>query len=88
MTEVNTKTLVDIAARYVGPVIRCRPGRANAPDAKEYGEAQYQCICGHAGAMPYPKLFKRLRRKRPMRLTCERCGRVMRPMEQAKRLGR
>ena len=32
----------------------------------------------HSGTMPYPKLFRRLRRRRPLRLRCQRCGRVLR----------
>jgi len=28
------------------------------------------------GAMPYPALFKRLKRRKPLRLRCERCGRT------------
>ena len=33
---------------------------------KQYGQAQFKCACGHAGTMPYPKLFKRLRRGKPL----------------------
>ena len=80
MTE--DKTMVDALARYTGTVMRCPPGRASAPDAKERGRAQFQCVCGHAGTMPYPTLFKRLRRgrwrRKPLRLQCQRCGRVLR----------
>ena len=56
-------------AKFTGTVTRCPPGEGTAPDAKEYGQAQFKCRCGHAGTMPYPKLFKRLRRGRPMRLS-------------------
>jgi hypothetical protein len=65
-------------ANYTGPVTRCPPGQANAPNVREYGQAQFKCVCGNAGTMPYRKLFKRLRRQRPLRLRCERCGRVLR----------
>src|SRR5262245_42482665 len=80
MTE--DKTIVDALARYAGTVTRCPSGRASAPDAKERGRAQFQCVCGHAGTMPYPILFGRLRRgrrrRKPLRLQCQRCGRVLR----------
>jgi hypothetical protein len=76
------KTMVDALASYTGTVMRCPPGRASAPDVKERGQAQFQCVCGHAGTMPYPTLFKRLwrgqRRRKPLRLRCQRCGRVLR----------
>jgi hypothetical protein len=72
------KTTADAIANYTGTVTRSPPGRASAPDAKEYGRAQFQCVCGHAGTMPYPILFKRLRRRRPLRLRCQQCGRVLR----------
>jgi hypothetical protein len=81
-TMTEDKTMVDALARYTGTVTRCPPGRASAPDAKERGRAQLQCVCGHAGTMPYPTLFKRLwwgrRRGKPLRLRCQRCGRVLR----------
>ena len=74
--------MVDALASYTGTVMRCPPGRASAPDVKERGRAQFQCVCGHSGTMPYPTLFKRLRRgrrrRRPLRLRCQRCGRVLR----------
>jgi hypothetical protein len=72
------KTMVDALASYTGTVMRCPPGRASAPDVKERGQAQFQCVCGHSGTIPYPKLFKRLRRGKPLRLQCQRCGRVLR----------
>src|SRR5262249_3589793 len=78
MTLTLDKTMVDALARYTGTVTRCPPGRASAPDAKERGRAQFQCVCGHAGTMTYPTLFKRLRRRRPLRLRCQQCGRVLR----------
>jgi hypothetical protein len=53
------KTMVEALASYTGTVMRCPPGRASAPDVKERGQAQFQCVCGHAGTMPYPTLFKR-----------------------------
>ena len=65
-------------AKLTGKVTSYPPGRGMAPDAKEYGRAQFKCVCGHAGTMPYPTLFKMLRRGRPMRLRCQRCGRVLR----------
>lgn len=65
-------------AKLTGKVTSYPPGRGTAPDAKEYGRAQFKCRCGHAGTMPYPMLFKRLRRRKPLRLRCERCGRVLR----------
>jgi lysyl-tRNA synthetase class I len=75
------KTMVDLLASYTGTVTRCPPGRASAPTVKERGQAQFQCACGHAGTMPYPTLFKRLRwgrrRRKPLRLRCQRCGRVL-----------
>ena len=81
-TMTENKTIVDALARYTGTVTRCPPSRASAPDAKERGRAQFQCVCGHSGTMPYPKLFRRLRRGRrrgkPLRLRCQRCGRVLR----------
>jgi hypothetical protein len=71
--------MIDLVASYAGMVTRCRPGEARAPEAKEHGQAQLKrCRCGHAGTMPYPKLFKRLRRGKPMRLRCQHCGRVLR----------
>jgi hypothetical protein len=82
MTLTLDKTMVDALARYTGTVTRCPAGRASAPDAKERGQAQFQCVCGHAGTMPYPSLFKRLwrgrRRGKPLRLRCRRCGRLLR----------
>src|SRR5262245_12062640 len=77
-TMTEDKTIVDALARYTGTVTRCPPGRASAPDVKERGQAQFQCACGHAGTMTYPTLFKRLRRRRPLRLRCQQCGRVLR----------
>ena len=81
-TMTQDKTMVDALASYTGTVTRGRPGRARAPDAKlQRGQAQFQCVCGHAGTMPYPTLFKRLRRgrrrRKPLRLRCQRCGRVL-----------
>jgi hypothetical protein len=75
-TEKNITTAE--LANYARTVTRLPPGPASAPDVKERGQAQFQCPCGHAGTMPYPKLFRRLRRKRPMQLRCQRCGRVLR----------
>ena len=77
------KTMVDALAAYTGTVTVCPSGRGKAPDAKrQRGRAQFQCVCGHAGTMAYPKLFQRLRRGRrrgkPLRLRCQRCGRVLR----------
>ena len=74
------ETTDDAIAKFAGTVTRCPPGEGRAPDAKEYGRAQFKCVCGHAGTMAYPKLFKMLRRGRhkPLRLRCERCGRVLR----------
>jgi len=68
------ETTDDAIANYTGTVTRYRPGKGTAPDATEYGQAQFSCRCGHAGTMPYPKLYKRLRRRKPLRLRCERCG--------------
>jgi hypothetical protein len=70
------KKIDDLIAKYTGTVTRFPPGEGTAPD--EYGKAQFKCRCGHAGTMPYPKLFKRLRRRKPLRLRCERCGWVLR----------
>jgi hypothetical protein len=82
VTTMQDKTTVDALASYTGTVMRGPPGRASAPDVKERGQAQFQCACGHAGTMPYPTLFKRLRRgrwrRKPLRLRCQRCGRVLR----------
>jgi hypothetical protein len=79
---IQDKTIVDALARYTGTMTRCPAGRASAPDPKERGRAQFQCVCGHAGTMPYPTLFKRLRRgrrrRKALRLRCQRCGRVLR----------
>ena len=72
------ETTDDAIAKFAGTVTRCPPGEGTAPDAKERGRAQFKCRCGHAGTMPYPKLFKRLRRGRPMLLRCQQCGRVLR----------
>jgi hypothetical protein len=72
------ETTDDAMAKFAGTVTRCPPGEGTAPDAKERGRAQFKCACGHAGTMPYPMLFKRLRRRKPLRLRCERCGRVLR----------
>jgi hypothetical protein len=72
------ETIGDLVASYIGTVTRCRPGKPRAPAAKEYGQAQFQCTCGHAGTMPYPRLFKRLRRGEPLRLRCQFCGTVLR----------
>jgi hypothetical protein len=79
-TMTVDETTVDALASYTGTVTRCPPGRASAPDVTERGQAQFQCVCGHAGTMPYPTLFKRLRRGRrqPLRLRCQRCGQVLR----------
>jgi len=81
-TMTQDKTMVDALASFTGTVMRCPPGRASAPDAKGRGQAQFQCVCGHAGTMAYPKLFQRLRRGRrrgkPLRLRCQLCGRVLR----------
>jgi hypothetical protein len=57
---------------------RCPTGEPRAPDVKRYGEAQFRCICGHRGTLPYPELYKLLRRRKPMRLRCQRCGRFLR----------
>jgi hypothetical protein len=76
MTE--DKTTADAIANYTGTVRRYPPGRARAPAAsREYGRAQFQCVCGHVGTMVYPELFRRLRR-RPLRLRCQQCGLVLR----------
>jgi hypothetical protein len=76
---IEDETISDLVASYAGAVTRCRPGKPSAPDVKERGQAQFQCPCGHAGTMPYPRLFKRLRRgRKPMRLRCELCGAVLR----------
>jgi hypothetical protein len=74
----SEETTDDAMAKFTGTVTRCPPGQGTAPDAKEYGRAQFNCACGHRGTMSYPKLFKRLRCGRPMRLRCQRCGRVLR----------
>src|SRR6188472_1302378 len=59
-------------------VKRCPRGHARAPDVKRYDQSQFRCVCGHRGTLPYPVLFKLLRRRRkPMRLRCQRCGRVL-----------
>jgi hypothetical protein len=79
MTQAKTTTIVDAVASYTGTVTRCPPGEASAPNTKEYGQAQLKrCRCGHGGTMSYPKLFKRLKRRKPLRLRCERCGKVLR----------
>lgn len=81
MTTMTTEqeTISDLVASYIGTVTRCRPCKPRAPDAKEYGQAQLKrCRCGHAGTMPYPGLFKRLRRGKPLRLRCQFCGTVLR----------
>jgi hypothetical protein len=78
-TMTKDKTMPELLASYAGRVTRCRPGKPRAPEAKEYGQAQLKrCRCDHAGTMPYPKLFKRLRRRKPMRLRCQHCGAVLR----------
>jgi hypothetical protein len=78
MTD-ETKMMAELFESYVRTVTRCPPGEPKAPNAREYGQAQLKrCRCGHAGTMPYPKLFKRLRRRRPLTLRCQRCGRVLR----------
>jgi hypothetical protein len=74
----DEETTDDAIVKFAGMVTRCPPGEGTAPDAKEYGRAQFSCACGYRGTMPYTKLFKRLRRGRPMRLRCQRCGRVLR----------
>ena len=74
----DEETTNDAIAKYTGTVTRCPPGEGTAPDAKEYGQAQFKCRCGHAGKMDYPKLYKRLRRRKPLRLRCECCGWVLR----------
>jgi hypothetical protein len=61
------KTTVDALASYTGTVTRGRLGRGRAPEARQRGQAQFQCVCGHAGTMPYPTLFKRLQRGRRLR---------------------
>src|SRR5262249_4590356 len=66
-TMTLDKTMGDAIASYTGTVMRCPPGRASAPDVKERGQAQFRCVCGHAGTMPYPTLFKRLRHLRRRR---------------------
>ena len=85
VTTMTTEqeTISDLVASYAGTVTRCPPGKPRAPAAKEYGQAQLiRCRCGHAGTMPYPMLFKRLRRgrrrRKPLGLRCQRCGRVLR----------
>lgn len=77
------ETMTQAVAAYTGPVTRCRAGRARAPAMKQTGEAHFRCTCGHPGTMPYPKLFRRLRRGKPMKLTCRKCGRVFRSGERA-----
>jgi hypothetical protein len=81
-TMTEDKTMVDALGSYTGTVLQCPPGRARAPDAKERGQAQFQCVCGYAGTMPYPTLFERLRRgrrqRKPLRLRCQGCDRVLR----------
>ena len=77
-TMTEDETISDLVASYAGTVTQCPAGRAKAPVAKEYGQAQFQCRCGHAGTMPYPKLFRRLRRRKPVWLRCQHCGRVLR----------
>jgi hypothetical protein len=45
----------------------------------EIDAAFLTCRPGRLGQRgPYPKLFRRLLRRRPLRLRCERCGRVLR----------
>jgi hypothetical protein len=81
-TMTEDKTMVDALASYTGMAMRCPPGRARAPDVKERGQAHFRCVCGHAGTMQYATLFKRLRRgrrqRKPLRLRCQRCDRVLR----------
>jgi hypothetical protein len=76
-TMTEDKTMVDALASYGGTVTVCPPGKPRAPEAKDYGQAQFRCRCGHAGTMPYPTLFKRLRRRQPLQLRCQHCGRVL-----------
>jgi hypothetical protein len=83
MKKTTDETMTQAVAAYTGLVTRCRAGRARAPAMKQTGEAHFRCTCGHAGTMPYPKLFKRLRRGKPMKLTCRKCGRVFRSGERA-----
>jgi hypothetical protein len=66
------ETTDDAIAKFAGTVTRCPPGEGRAPDAKEYGRAQFKCRCGHAGTMAYPKLYKQLRRRKPLRLAAAR----------------
>ncbi len=70
----DDETTDDMIASYTGMVTMCPPGPARAPDAKQFGGAQFRCRCGHRGTVAYPKLFERLRRRKPLRLRCERCG--------------
>lgn len=74
--------IADAIARFAGTVTRYPPGKATAPEVKEYGQAHFRCSnskCGYMGTMPYPKLFKRLRLgDKPLLLRCERCGRALR----------
>jgi hypothetical protein len=81
-TMTEDKTMVDALGSYTGTVLQCPPGRARAPDVKQRGQAQFQCVCGHAGTLPYSTLFERLRRERrqrkQLRLRCQRCDRVLR----------
>jgi len=74
----DEETTDNLIAKFTGAVTKCPPGEGRAPDAKEYGQAQFRCACGHHGTMAYPKLFGRLRRRKPLRLRCELCGRVVR----------
>jgi hypothetical protein len=78
LMTTDEEMIDDAIARFAGTVTQCPPGKGTAPETKEYGQAQFQCRCGHAGTMTYPKLFNRLRRRKPLRLRCERCGRVLR----------
>jgi hypothetical protein len=75
----HTRTTVTVMTNETVTVTRCPPGKPRAPDAKKpRGKAQFRCRCGHHGTMPYPRLFKRLRRRKPLRLRCELCGEVLR----------
>jgi hypothetical protein len=75
---IDEETTDDAIPKFTGTVTSYPPGQGTAPDATEYGRAQFKCRCGHAGTMAYPKLYRRLRRRKPLRLRCERCGWVLR----------
>jgi hypothetical protein len=54
---IDEETTDDAIAKFTGVVTRCPPGEGTAPDAKEYGQTQFRCTCGHRGTMAYQALL-------------------------------